>query len=121
MAGVAHLISNAGAALATDAAPNATEPPSNRVFEAPGSAAGAVDGVSPYAVAVGGGCSVRLWFHDPTLRRWFALGSAAVALTADQMATIEAWSVPAGVDLFCQITANTGATSVAVGFLGSSR
>lgn len=101
-------------ALGTDDAPNTTAPSEKRTFIAPrlkglGSAAVA------YVVAVGGtSITVRLWFYDPTLRRWFALG-AATAVAVDTAVAMPL-AVPAGALLFAQITANTNVTGVGIGF-----
>lgn len=122
--GISHEIRAAnngggGATIATDPDPNATEPPETRIFRGRGRSTDAADfGIYAYALPVEFGLSIRLWMRDRQLRRWFAIG-AAVVCAADVITTLSPGtpSIPAGAELFAQVTANAaGCALVGIGF-----
>ncbi len=115
MSATRHVTPPSAGALATTPDPNVTEPPETQTFLAPqGSDAKQQDA---YVVpADGTTISVRLWAFDPTLSVWFALGATAACAA---LALTKFADVPTGVNLFAQITSNTGVTQFGVGFMGA--
>lgn len=101
----------AGGALANDAAPNATEPSANRTWQLPRPQAVAS---GMWLTATGGGPTGQLWMRVEEISRWVAVG-APVVLAADASTELAPGAVPTSSKLFFQITANGGATAIAVG------
>jgi len=54
-------------------------------------------------LALDGGCTVQLWGFEPTVQRWYSIGSPA-PLVQDVQFQFGVSAVPLGVPLFAQVT-----------------
>lgn len=96
-----------------DPAPNTTPPRESNTWQFP--VAQLSFGSRFWMLALGGSCTVQLWGFEPTVQRWFSIGSPA-SLTQDALFLFDVSAVPLGMPLFAQVT-NVGTASRILGGL----
>ncbi len=104
-----------GSPVATDADPNLTSPPSNRILTlSPKSGAVAVSGQGTIKVIAVGGTSIayEVYFYDSTLAMWVkAFVARTITMATSPQDSLSLSGTWPGAKFFLRITAVTGVTA----------